>query len=76
MIPTKQISPRTNCLTIFGLLPLLLLSAPTSIAFIGPAEAAAACPSGLVWRERFAGDYMCVPPEQRYKLDNGNCRSG
>jgi hypothetical protein len=76
MTPMKQSASRTKGLTMFGLFLLLLLGAPTSITFIGTAEAAAACASGLVWRERFAGDYLCVPPEQRYKLDNGNCRSG
>jgi hypothetical protein len=34
------------------------------------------CPSGLVWRESFDGDATCVPPDQRFRLANGNCRSG
>jgi hypothetical protein len=76
MYPIKQSSGRTKGLTMFGLLLLLLLNAPTSFTLIETAEAAAACPSGLVWRERVAGDYFCVPPEQRYKLENGYCRSG
>jgi hypothetical protein len=37
---------------------------------------AARCAPGLVWRERFEGDSVCVPPDQRFKLANGTCRSG
>jgi hypothetical protein len=28
-------------------------------------KAAKLCPSGLVWRERFDGDTVCVPPQER-----------
>jgi hypothetical protein len=37
---------------------------------------AAPCPSGLVWRERFEGDAACVPPSERFRLEDGTCRSG
>jgi hypothetical protein len=40
------------------------------------ADQAARCAPGLVWRERFTGDAVCVTPDQRYKLANGTCRSG
>jgi hypothetical protein len=41
-----------------------------------PPAAATSCPSGLVWRERFEGDGVCVPPSERFRLENGTCRSG
>ena len=57
---------------------LVALNVLMCITFIGigQASAAAPCPSGLVWRERFPGDYLCVPPDERYRLENGYCRSG
>jgi hypothetical protein len=57
---------------------LLMLSMLTIITFIGSghANAAALCASGFVWRERFDGDTVCVPPDQRWKMENGYCRSG
>jgi hypothetical protein len=36
----------------------------------------ATCESGLVWRERFDGDAVCVRPDDRYRLSDGRCRSG
>lgn len=42
--------------------------------FTGPP--AALCAAGMVWRERFDGDTVCVKPEERYRLADGTCRSG
>lgn len=39
-----------------------------------PPPATAACAAGLVWRERFDGDTVCVKPEDRYRLPGGSCR--
>lgn len=36
----------------------------------------ALCQSGLVWRERFDGDTVCVKPDERYRLADGTCRNG
>ena len=57
---------------------LLMFAAQIGAAFIASSNAVAAalCASGLVWRERFDGDAVCVPPDQRWKLENGYCRSG
>jgi len=44
---------------------------------IAPAQAQPACRSGYVWREAFAGDYVCVPPATRSQAagDNGQARA-
>jgi hypothetical protein len=56
---------------------LLQLIVLVIVSFVGIAEATAGpCPSGQVWRERFEGDGVCVPPSERYRLENGQCRSG
>jgi hypothetical protein len=71
-----QISGRTRSRTAIRLLLLLGTLMGLALIEIGEASAAAPCPSGLVWRERFAGDYLCVPPDERYRLENGYCRAG
>jgi hypothetical protein len=38
--------------------------------------AAAQCVSGLVWRDNFDGDSLCVKPDERHRLADGTCRSG
>ena len=56
---------------------MLLLFILCFVACMKPAAAAAAqCPSGLVWRERFDGDTACVTPDERFRLEDGSCRSG
>ena len=57
-------------------MPLLLVTL-TIITLAGIVEATAGpCPSGLVWRDRFEGDGVCVPPSQRWKMEDGTCRAG
>src|SRR5258708_39053332 len=57
MSPLKKIGFALAVLTV-EFLPILTV-APSA------AHAAKLCPSGLVWRERFDGDTVCVLPGER-----------
>lgn len=41
-----------------------------------PAAVAAACQPGIVWRESFEGDALCVKPDERFRKADGTCRAG
>ncbi|MBL8551993.1 MAG: PAN domain-containing protein [Hyphomonadaceae bacterium] len=43
-----------------------------ALAFAAPASAQARCLQGFVWREAFAGDYVCVPPATRSQAAQDN----
>jgi hypothetical protein len=50
----------------------LLVAAVFAALPITAAQAQPACRSGYVWREAFAGDYVCVPPATRSQAATDN----
>ena len=58
---------------VIALLAAGVRSTITASAQGGPPDK---CPKGLVWREAFPGDHVCVTPETRAKARTDNERSG
>jgi hypothetical protein len=42
----------------------------------GQVDGPVPCKQGEVWRERYNGDTVCVPPDQRWVMADGSCRPG
>jgi hypothetical protein len=55
------------------LLPIALLAAGLPLPLTASAQTGGPdrCPNGLVWREDYAGDHLCVTPAERRKANTG-----